>query len=259
MCTSQMATILRISHTNPRGCFGRAVDARTSRHTASISVRGWLECSTAKETQAILQRKADDGSRPVRLPAVEPFQLRVDDNVLADLRERLDRVRWPDEAPDGQPWQFGTDLGYLQELVAYWRDGFDWRAQEAALNQWPQYVETLAGAPLHFLHVPGEGPDPLPLVLSHGWPGSVVEFQKLIPLLTRPADPADAFTIVAPSLPGYTLSFRPGQPRFSQLQIADVFDTLMTETLGYPRYGAQGGDWGAFISAALGLNHAEHV
>jgi pimeloyl-ACP methyl ester carboxylesterase len=191
------------------------------------------------------------------------FQLRVSDEVLTDLRNRLSRIRWPDEAPDGTPWQYGTDLSYLQNLVAYWRDGYDWRSQEAGLNTFPQFIVPVGGIDLHFMHVRGVGPNPMPLILSHGWPGSVLEFGKLIPLLTDPArhggDAADAFSVVAPSLPGYTLSFSPGQPRFSQLAIADVFAELMVDVLGYDRFGAQGGDWGAFISTALGLNHAEHI
>jgi pimeloyl-ACP methyl ester carboxylesterase len=191
------------------------------------------------------------------------FRLDVADEVLVDLRERLGRVRWPDEAPAGAAWQFGTDLSYVRGLVDYWRDGFDWRAQEARLNAWPQSVVSIAGIDLHFVHVVGIGPNPIPLVLSHGWPGSVFEFHKLIPLLTDPAshggDPADAFTVIAPSLPGFTLSFTPGQPRLALPAIADVFAELMVDVLGYQRFAAQGGDFGAFISAALGLNHAEHV
>jgi pimeloyl-ACP methyl ester carboxylesterase len=183
--------------------------------------------------------------------------------VLTDLHARLSRVRWPDEAPNSMAWQYGTDLSYLRNLVAYWRDGYDWRSQEARLNAFPQYTVAIAGIDLHFIHVPGVGPSPTPLLLSHGWPGSVLEFHKLIPLLTDPArhggDAADAFTVVAPSLPGYTLSFKPGQARFSQAAIADVFAELMVDVLGYNRFGAQGGDWGSFISSALGLNHAEHV
>ena len=191
------------------------------------------------------------------------FELRVPETVLDDLRLRLERTRWPDEAPDGTPWQYGTDLRSLRDLVAYWRHGFDWRVQEARLNAFKQYTAPVAGIDLHFIHEPGIGPSPLPLVLSHGWPGSVWEFHKLIPLLTDPArfgaDAADVFTIVAPSLPGYPLSFRPDQPRFSQVAIGDAFATLMRDVLGYERFAAQGGDWGSFISAALGLNYPENV
>ena len=148
---------------------------------------------------------------------MRPFRLDVPDAVLADLRERLGRARWPDEPP-GAGWRYGTSLAYLRELVAYWRDRYDWRAHEARLNAFRQFTVPLAGIDLHFIHHPGVGPEPLPLLLSHGWPGSVWEFHKLIPRLTDPAsfggDPADAFTVVAPSLPGYSLSFAPGQPRF---------------------------------------------
>jgi microsomal epoxide hydrolase len=144
----------------------------------------------------------------------------------------------------------------MRGLVDHWRDGFDWRAQEARLNAFPQFKVPLHGIDLHFLHVPGRGPDPLPLLLSHGWPGSVLEFLDLIPRLTDPArfggDPADAFTVVAPSLPGYGLSFAPGQPRFGAEAIADCLAELMTDVLGYGRFAAQGGDWGAFVTARLG-------
>jgi microsomal epoxide hydrolase len=194
---------------------------------------------------------------------VRPFRLNVPESILDDLRQRLERVRWPDAAPQGAAWQFGTDLTYLQELVAYWREEFDWRTQEAKLNEFPQYTAPIAGIDLHFIHVPGVGPNPLPLLLSHGWPGSVWEFNKLIPMLTDPArfggDPADAFTVVAPSLPGYTLSFRPNQPRFGVPAIARAFTELMVDVLGYQRFGAQGGDWGSFISAYLAFSVPEHM
>jgi microsomal epoxide hydrolase len=144
-------------------------------------------------------------------------------------------VRWPD-APPGAGWDYGTDVAFLQELVAYWRDSYDWRAHEARLNAFAQYTGPLAGIELHFIHQPGVGPDPLPLLLSHGWPGSVWEFHTVIPMLTDPArfggDPADAFTVVAPSLPGYGFSFRPGQPRFGVSASADAFAALMTDVLG---------------------------
>ena len=192
----------------------------------------------------------------------EPFTLRVADAAIADLRERLARTRFPDQAP-GEPWAYGTDLAYMQELVGYWRDRFDWRAQEARLNAFPQYKVPLHGINLHFLRIPGEGPEPLPLLLSHGWPGSVFEFLELIPRLADPArfggDPADAFTVVAPSLPGYGLSFAPGQKRFSVEAIADCFAELMTDVLGYPRFAAQGGDWGSFVTARLGYAHPDRV
>jgi microsomal epoxide hydrolase len=193
--------------------------------------------------------------------APQPFRLTVEDAALADLRERLARTRFPDQAP-GEPWTYGTDLEYMRALVAYWQRDFDWRAQEAALNAFPQYKLPLGGIDLHFLHVPGSGPAPCPLLLLHGWPGSVFEFLDLIPRLTEPArfggDAKDAFTVIAPSLPGYGLSFMPGQPRFGVEQIAEVMAELMP-ALGYPRFAVQGGDWGALIAARLGCMHADKL
>jgi microsomal epoxide hydrolase len=192
----------------------------------------------------------------------EAFSLHIPDAAISDLRERLLRTRLPDQAP-GEPWAYGTDVAYMSTLVEYWRDRFDWRAQEARLNAFPQYKVQLHGIDLHFLHVPGKGPNPHPLLLSHGWPGSVFEFLELIPRLTDPGrfggDPADAFTIVAPSLPGYGLSFTPGQPRFGVEAIADCFAALMGEVLGYRRFGAQGGDWGSFVTARLGYAYPERL
>jgi microsomal epoxide hydrolase len=190
-----------------------------------------------------------------------PFTLHVPDTDLADLQARLARTRLPDQAPDA-PWAYGTDVSYLAELIAYWRSGFDWRAQEARLNAFPQIMLPIAGIQMHALHVPGQGPNPMPLLLLHGWPGSVFEFLDIIPRLTDPArfggDPADAFTVVAPSLPGYGLSFQPGQQRFGIGAMADAMAALMT-TLGYQRFGTQGGDWGAAVSTRLGLDHADRI
>ena len=186
----------------------------------------------------------------------QPFTLHVPDSDLRDLRERLARTRFPDAA-SGDPWLYGTDVGYLRGLVDYWRGTFDWRAQEARLNAFPQFKATRPDTDLHFLHVPGKGPNPLPLLLMHGWPGSVFEFLDFIPRLTDPAsfggDPADAFTVVAPSLPGYGLSFRPGQKRFGVEEMADIVADLMTDTLSYKRFAVQGGDWGAHHRRAHGL------
>jgi pimeloyl-ACP methyl ester carboxylesterase len=191
----------------------------------------------------------------------EPFRLAVDDTAIADLRERLGHTRFPDRAP-GEPWAYGTDLDYLRGLVAYWRDGFDWRAQEAALNAFPQYKLRLGGIDVHFLHVPGNGPAPCPLLLLHGWPGSVFEFLDMVPRLADPArfggNARDAFTIIAPSLPGYALSFAPGQKRFGIEEIADLMAELMP-ALGYPRFAVQGGDWGAFIASRMGCVHADEL
>jgi pimeloyl-ACP methyl ester carboxylesterase len=192
----------------------------------------------------------------------EAFSLKVPEAAIADLRERLSRTRYPDQAPE-PPWSYGTDVTWLKSLVDYWRDSFDWRHEEARLNAFPQYKVPLSGIDVHFLQVEGKGAKPLPLLLSHGWPGSVFEFLDIIPKLTDPGrfggDPADAFTVVAPSLPGYGLSFTPGQRRFSAEAIADCFASLMTDVLGYPRFAAQGGDWGSFVTARLGYAYPERL
>ena len=197
-----------------------------------------------------------------REAAPEVFALHVPDEAIADLRERLARTRFPDQAP-GPGWAYGSDVAYMRDLVDYWRTGFEWRAAEARLNAFPQFKAPLHGIDVHFLHVPGKGPNPCPLLLLHGWPGSVFEFLDVVPRLTDPArfggDPADAFTVVAPSLPGYGLSFRPGQPRFGVEQIADCVSDLMTESLGYRPFAVQGGDWGGFIASRLGYAHPEKL
>jgi len=188
--------------------------------------------------------------------------LHIPEPAITDLRQRLARTRFPDQAP-GPAWSYGTDLEYMRQLVDYWAGGFDWRAQEARLNAFPQYKTELFDIGLHFLHVPGQGPSPLPLLLLHGWPGSVFEFLDIIPRLTDPArfggDPADAFTVVAPSLPGYGMSFAPGQLRFGIEEIADCVAALMHDRLGYSRFGVQGGDWGAITASRLGYAHPEKL
>jgi pimeloyl-ACP methyl ester carboxylesterase len=195
-------------------------------------------------------------------PSPDLFTLKIAEADLDDLRDRLARTRLPDQAP-GESWAYGTDVAYLKELIEYWRTRFDWRGQEAELNRFPQYRVELHDIPLHFLHVPGKGPNPMPLLLMHGWPGSIFEFLDIIPRLTDPAahggDPADAFTVVAPSLPGYGLSFRPGQRRFGVPDIADCLAELMTGVLGYQRFAAQGGDWGGFTASCLGVFHPEKL
>ena len=187
--------------------------------------------------------------------ALEPYRIQFSDETVKDLAERLSRTRWP-EVPPQRAWVTGTSIAYMRDLVDYWRDRFDWRAQEALLNRFQQFKVPIGGIHLHFIHEQGEGPNPMPLLLSHGWPGSIVEFRKIIPMLTYPqrfgGDASDAFTVVAPSLPGYTLSFTPGQPRFGVVGIAKIFASLMTDVLGYSRFAAQGGDWGGQITSRLG-------
>lgn len=192
-------------------------------------------------------------------PKPEPFRIAVPQETLDDLKARLARAGFPDEAPEA-PWSYGTSVGYMRDLVAYWRDGYDWRKHEAELNALPQFKVEIDGIGVHYIHVEGKGPKPMPLLLSHGWPGSIVEFQRIIPMLTDPAsfggDPADAFTVVAPSLPGYGFSFREGQRRVGLEGIADMFARLMHDVLGYKTFGAQGGDWGSVITTLLAYKHA---
>ncbi len=191
-----------------------------------------------------------------------PFQLNVPDEVLQDLRVRLERVRWPDEPPQ-EPWSTGTSVAYLQELVDYWRDKFDWRAQETLLNRFRQFTVPLAGIDLHFIHEEGKGPKPMPLLLSHGWPGSVVEFHKVIPMLTDPArfggDPADAFTLSRRHCPVTRFLSNPIRHASAWRKLPRYFASLMTDVLGYKRFGAQGGDWGAFVASRLGYQFTERV
>src|SRR5205809_5189603 len=192
---------------------------------------------------------------------LEPFRIAVPDAVLADLRERLARTRFPDEIPDSG-WTYGTNLAYLRELVAYWRERFDWRAAEAGPKALPQFRARVGGLGIHFTQVRGAGPAPLPLVVTHGWPGSVAEFVDIIGPLADPGrhggDPADAFDVVAPSMPGYGFSDRPSTPGMDAERIASLWATLM-RGLGYARFGAQGGDWGAMVSTYLGARHAAVV
>jgi len=198
----------------------------------------------------------NSGFKPV------PFTIEVPDSVLDDLGHRLATVRWPDETPETN-WQYGTDLTYLKELKAYWQTSYDWRAQERLLNRFSHFKVQIEDIDLHFIHQPGVGPNPLPLLFNHGWPSSIAEFSKIIGPLTDPAryggQPRDAFTVVAPSLPGYGFSHKPCQRRLGIEEIADLFAKLMTDVLGYKRFGAQGGDWGSFITARLGYAHAEKL
>ena len=193
--------------------------------------------------------------------AIQPFSLHVDEDLLVDLRSRLARTRWPD-APAEAGWRFGTDLDYLQRLVAYWQTEYDWRRHESILNELPQFTADVDGVRVQFIHQPGTGPSPLPLLIAHGWPGSIWEFRRLIPMLTDPArfgaDPHDAFSVIAPSLPGYAFSHNPGR-RFPVEGIATILFSLVSGVLGYRRFGTQGGDWGAFVTSRLAYEHPEAV
>jgi epoxide hydrolase len=195
-----------------------------------------------------------------------PFELAVPGSHLDDLRARLRRTRWPEPetvAGDGPlDWSQGVPLSYLRELCAYWADTYDWRATEARVNAYPQFRATIDGLGFHLLHVRSPEPAALPLVMTHGWPGSVVEFLKVIGPLSDPrshgADAADAFHLVCPSLPGYGWSDKPASPGWGVARIADAWDRLM-RGLGYERYAAQGGDWGSMVTIMLGIRHPQHL
>jgi pimeloyl-ACP methyl ester carboxylesterase len=193
---------------------------------------------------------------------VREDRIAVPDAVLEDLRERLARTRWPD-AIDGAGWDYGADLDYVRDLCEYWRTDYDWRAREAELNAVPHFRCAVDGVEQHFWHVRGKGPNPIPLLLTHGWPGSPVEYMALIGPLTDPGahggDPADAFDVVVPDLPGFGFSGHPRKRGWGLSRIAAAFDTLMTRHLGYDRYGAHGGDWGSLISGRLGAEHGPRV
>lgn len=187
---------------------------------------------------------------------ITPFQVRIPETDVTDLRERLRRTRWPEPETVGD-WSQGTPLAYVRELCRYWREDYDWDAAEARLNRFPQFRTGLGELRVHFVHVRSPHPDAVPLLMTHGWPGSVTEFSKVIDQLADPSE-GIAFHVVCPSLPGFGFSEKPSQPGWGTARIADAWDTLMNR-LGYPRYVAQGGDWGARIAMALGRQHPESL
>ena len=189
------------------------------------------------------------------------FHVEIPEAELRDLRERLERTRWPDEETV-EDWSQGVPRAYLRDLCGYWAESYDWRATETRLNALPQFRTPIDGLGIHFLHVRSQHTDALPLIITHGWPGSIIEFLKVIGPLTDPTahggDAADAFHLVCPSLPGYGFSDKPTRPGWGIERIAAAWSVLMAR-LGYERYGAQGSDWGTSISASLGQQDAGHV
>ena len=187
---------------------------------------------------------------------MKPFTVHIPQPTLDDLRARLANTRWPDEV-EGAGWGHGTNRAYLRTLVQYWHDTFDWRKQEALLNQFAHFRAEVDGVGLHFLHERGRGDHPLPLLLAHGWPDSFYRFHKLLPLLTDPAAHGgraeDAFDVVVPSLPGYGFSDKPTRPGAGDGRTAELLHRLMTQTLGYARFGAHGGDVGSGVTERLAL------
>ncbi|OLL28468.1 multidrug MFS transporter [Burkholderia sp. SRS-W-2-2016] len=196
---------------------------------------------------------------------IDPFEIAIADRELDDLRRRLRTTRWAPATP-APAWQQGADPGWLRELATYWAEQFDWREAERRLNQLPQFLADVNGQTVHFVHRRGTGNvpgfKPYPLVITHGWPGSFCEFRALLDQLCDPAafgaDPADAFDVVTPSLPGFTFSPAPAQAGMSAFQVADLWAALM-RGLGYRQFGAQGGDLGAGVSIALAARHPHAV
>jgi pimeloyl-ACP methyl ester carboxylesterase len=196
---------------------------------------------------------------------IVPFAIDVPQDQLDDLTDRIRRARWPEQetvAGTDEPWKQGMPLRAAQELALHWSSGYDWRRVEATLNSFPQFRTVVDGLGIHFLHVRSPQEDALPIVLTHGWPGSVVEFLKVIGPLTDPAshggDPADAFHVVVPSLPGYAWSDKPQHTGWGVPRIAAAWEQLMLR-LGYERFGAQGGDWGSMVTLAIGAHHTDHL
>ena len=193
---------------------------------------------------------------------VRPFEISVDQSVLDDLQVRLTHTRWPDEI-SGAEWDYGSNLDYIKELVEYWRTDFDWRAQEKKLNAFHHFKSEVEGLDIHFIHERGTGPNPIPLVITHGWPSTFFEMTKIIPLLADPgshgADPADSFDVVAPSLPGFGFSQATSERGMQVQKVADLWAKLMTENLGYPKFAAQGGDIGAGVTSRLGYAHHDKL
>ena len=191
------------------------------------------------------------------MTSCQPFSIEVPEKALQDVRARVAAYPWH-EMPDDGGWNYGTNLDYMQELAAYWVNEFDWRRQEAEINRFPHFKAMVNGIDLHFIHEVGSGPSPTPIIISHGWPGTIVEFKHIIEPLAHPerfgGNIEDAFTVIAPSLPGFGFSGRPPRP-WGPRKMAETFNSLMTDVLGYNSYIAQGGDWGGAISSWLGFEH----
>lgn len=193
---------------------------------------------------------------------LERFVINVSDSDLADLRDRIARTRWPDQVASAG-WDYGTELSYLRGLLDSWHGGFDWRARERELNRFAHFRASVGGLGIHFIREEGRGPDPMPLVLTHGWPSSFAEYERLIPLLADPgahgADPAESFDVIVPSLPGSGFSDRPAGPGLVNSIVADLWHELMTGYLGYERFGGHGSDLGAGVTSRLALRHPERL
>ncbi|WP_025719295.1 epoxide hydrolase family protein [Paenibacillus sp. 1-18] len=192
--------------------------------------------------------------------SVERFHIHIADEVLVDLKRRLQHIRWPDQL-ENSGWDRGADLTYLKSLVSYWREQYDWREHESQLNRFSQFCCHINGIDVHFVHECGKGPNPIPIILTHGWPDSYLRYQKIIPLLTDPAsyggDPKDSFDVIVPSLPGFGFSSSPDHPGVNNYQVSEMWAKLMTKELGYGKFAAAGGDIGSGVTRYLASNHPE--
>src|SRR5258708_6148832 len=194
--------------------------------------------------------------------SVQPFKLEVPQALLEDLKSRLAHTRWPDEM-DGEGWEYGTDLGYLKALTDYWQHSYDWRKQETEINQFAQFRTEIDGRGIHFIHERGKGPNPIPIMLLHGWPDSFYRFYKIIPMLADPAsyggDVALSFDVIVPSLPGFGFSDKPAAGSTKSTHYAALLTKLMTEKLGYARFAVAGGDIGSRVARLMALAHPESI
>src|SRR5215218_2688715 len=214
-----------------------------------VNVCPGVSARSATRTASSFRRVRARNDVPMTHP--RPFRIDVPDTVLTDLRERLARTRWPEPIP-GTEWDYGAKVDTVRELCDYWRDGYDWRAAEADLNEVPGFLCAIDGVDLHFWHVRGSAPDAFPLLLIHGWPGSIYEFRRLLGPLS------EQFDLVVPALPGFGFGGKPRERGWGVTRIAAAFDALMS-VLGYERYGVQGGDWGGILAAKLGAAYPGRV
>src|SRR5450631_1069638 len=222
-----------------------------------------LQCRTMSAVATVLVllvtiQPCHGQAGPANPTAIKPFKAHIPDRVLADLRRRLAETKWPDQLP-GTTWEYGADIGKVRELASYWQKGYDWRAQEARINRFDQFTTEIDGQAIHFIHERSPRADAIPLMLVHGWPGSILEFLALIEPLTHPKDSkTPAFDVVIPSVPGFGFSGPTKSRGWGTVRIAKAFIVLM-DRLGYSRYGIQGGDWGSTITEEMARQAPTHV
>lgn len=225
--------------------------------TVSLGSTGNSDSATRTANTESMERQLTQNHPPAANALVTPFTIDIPDAAIIDLQARLQQTRLPDQITNTS-WEYGTDIRYLEELLAYWQNEFDWRKQEAALNRFSQFKTRIEGLDLHFIHERSSHENAIPLLLVHGWPGSISEFTHILPQLTEPADQADAFHVIAPSLPGFGFSDRPTTSGYSPEHIATMLAALM-QVLGYERYAIAGGDWGAIINRHLANHYPERL